>query len=135
MSEENVEVIERAYDAWHQFGLDAFMEYWGEDARWRSIVGAPDDHGPMLARPAVRAFIEDWLDTFAEFRVELVEVTDVDEDTVVAELRYGGRTRQSDVDLPGTPMAAVFIVRNGRIVDGGEYETLAGALEAAGVSE
>jgi ketosteroid isomerase-like protein len=133
MSRQNVEVIERAYEAWHQSGLDAFMEYWEEDVRWHSIEGAPDDRGPMHGRAAVRAFIEDWLVTFAEFRVDLVELTDVDEETVVATLRYGGRTKHSDVDLPGTPMAAVFIVRNGRIVDGGEYETRAQAMEAAGL--
>jgi len=135
MSGENVELIKRAYEAWHVAGLDAFTQYWGEDARWRSIEGAPDDRGPIRGRAAVRAFVEDWQDTFAEFRVDLVELIDVDEERVVAALRYGGRTKQSNVELPGTPMAAVFVIRHGQIVDGGEYETLAQALEAAGLSE
>jgi ketosteroid isomerase-like protein len=135
MSEENVEVIKRAYEAWHVAGLDAFTEYWGQNARWRSIEGALDDRGPIHGRAAVHAFIEDWLNTFAEFRVELVELIDVDEERVVATLRYSGRTKHSDVELPGTPFAAVFVVRDGQIVDGGEYETRAQALEAAGLSE
>ena len=135
MSEENVEVIMRAYKAWHVAGLDAFTEYWAENARWRSIEGAPDDRGPIHGRAAVRAFLKDWLDTFAEFHVEVVELIDVDEERVVATLRYGGRTKHSDVELPGTPFAAVFILRRGQIVGGGEYETRAQALEAAGLRE
>ena len=130
-----MELIKRAYEAWHVAGLDAFTEYWGENARWRGIEGAPDDRGPIRGRAAVHAFIEDWLDTFAEFRVDLVELIDVDEEKVVATLRYRGRTKHSDVDLPGTPFAAVFVVRQGRIVDAGEYETLAEALKAAGSRE
>jgi ketosteroid isomerase-like protein len=135
MSTESVEVVKRAYDVWHRAGLDAFMEYWAEDARWRSIEGAPDDRGPIHGRAAVRAYIEDWQETFAEFRVDLVELIDVNEETVVATLRYGGRTKHSDVELPGTPFAAVFVVRDGQIVDGGEYETRAQALKAAGPAE
>lgn len=133
MSEENLELIKRAYEAWHVAGLDAFTEYWAEDARWRSIEGAPDDRGPIHGRAAVHAFLEDWLDTFAEFHVDLVELIDVDEERVVATLRYGGRTKHSNVELPGTPFAAVFIVRHGQIVDGGEYETPGEALKAVGL--
>lgn len=135
MSTASVEVVKRAYDVWHRAGLDAFTEYWAEDARWRSIEGAPDDRGPIRGRAAVRAYIEDWLDTFAEFRVDLVELIDVDDETVVATLRYGGRTKHSGVVLPGTPFAAVFVVRDGQIVDGREYETRAQALKAAAPSD
>ena len=127
MAQENADLIRRAYDAWHRKGLDAFMEYWAEDARWRSIEGAPDDHGPIHGRPEVRAFIEDWMETLAEFRVDLVELTEVGGEVVIATLRYSGRSAHSAVELPGTPMAAVFVVRNGQIVDGGEYETRAQA--------
>jgi ketosteroid isomerase-like protein len=135
MSEENAEVIKSAYAAWHREGLDAFAEYWAEDTRWRSIQGAPDDRGPMHGRAVVRAYIEDWLETFDDFRVDLVELIDVGKGQVVATLSYSGRTKHSDVKLPGTPFAAVFVVRDGRIVDGGEYETVEEALEAARVSE
>ena len=135
MSEENVQVIERAYQAWHRAGLDAFMEYWAEDTRWRSIQGAPDDRGPMHGRAVVRAFIEDWLDTFDDFRVELVELIDAGDQQVVATLSYSGRTKHGEVKVPGIPFAAAFVVTDGRIVDGGEYETLEEALQAAGLRD
>jgi ketosteroid isomerase-like protein len=134
MSEQSSQVIKRAYDAWHLDGLDAFIEYWAEDVRWRSIEGAPDDRGPMHGRAAVRAYIQDWQDTFDEFHVDLVELTVVDERTIIATLRYGGRAKHSGVELPGTPFAAAFVVRNGRIASCSEYETRAQALEAAGLA-
>jgi ketosteroid isomerase-like protein len=132
-SQESLEVIKRAYRAWHEEGLDAFTQYWAEDVRWRSIEGAPDDRGPMNGRAAVRAYIQDWVNTFAEFRVDLVELIEVDDETVVATLRYRGRTKHSDVQLPGTPFAAVFAVRDGQIAGCREYETRAQAIEAAGL--
>ena len=76
MSQENVEVIERAYAAWNQTGLDAFSEYWAENTQWRSIEGDPVYRGPMHGRDAVRAYLEDWLDMFDDFRVEPVELVD-----------------------------------------------------------
>lgn len=128
---ESVQVIKRAYDAWHRQGVDEFIGFCAEDVHWRSIEGAPDDRGPMQGRDAVRAYIEDWHDTFDQFHVDLVELVAVGTDTVVAALRYGGRARQSGVELPGTPFAAVFVVRGGEIAGCSEHETLEQALEAA----
>ena len=95
MSEKGSSVIERAYAAWSADGLDAFFAHWAVNAAWRSIPSAADDRGPMHGRHAVHAYLDDWLETFDDFRVELVEVTDVGEDQVVAVLRYGGRAKRS----------------------------------------
>jgi ketosteroid isomerase-like protein len=132
MSEEIEEVIRRAYEAWHLKGLDAFAEFWADDVRWRSIEGAPDDRGPMRGRPAVRAFIQDWVETFDHFYVDVVEIVKVDAKTAVAALRFGGRARHSGIELSDTRFAAVFVVEAGRIVDCAEFESRSKALEAAG---
>jgi ketosteroid isomerase-like protein len=134
MTEKNVALIQQAYAAWNRAGLDAFSEYWAEDARWQSIPGAPDDRGPMRGWSHVRAYLEDWLETFDDFRVEPVELIDAGAGRVVAVLRYSGHIRHSDMEVPGL-LAALFVVRHGRIVDGGEYETRAQALEAATLSD
>jgi ketosteroid isomerase-like protein/ribosomal protein S18 acetylase RimI-like enzyme len=135
MSEKGSSVIERAYAAWSADGLDAFFEHWAVNADWRSIPGAADDRGPMHGRHAVHAYLDDWLETFDDFRVELVEVTDVGEDRVVAVLRYGGRAKRSGMEIPSSSEAAVFVVRRGQIVGGGEYATRADALKATELSE
>ena len=134
MSEKNVEAIERAYAAWNEAGVDAFLECWAENTQWRSVPGDPVYRDPMLGKDAVRAYLKDWLDTFEDFRVEPVELIDVGEEQVVGTLRYSGRARHSDVKVDSL-FAAVFVIRHGQIVGGGEYETRTQALEAAGLSE
>ena len=134
LTDENVEAIERAYAAWNEAGVDAFLEYWAENTEWRSVPGDPVYRDPMLGKDAVRAYLQDWLDTFEDFRVEPVELIEVGTGQVVGTLRYSGRARHSDVKVDSL-FAAVFVIRHRQIVDGGEHETQAQALEAAGVSE
>jgi ketosteroid isomerase-like protein len=134
MSRENVETIERAYAVWKEAGVDAFLEYWAANAEWRSIPGDPVYRDPMHGKDAVRAYLEDWLDTFEDFGVEPVELIDVGEEQVVGTLRYSGRARHSDAKVDSL-FAAVFVIRHGQIIGGGEYETQKQALEAAGLRE
>ena len=46
---------------------DAFLECYTDDIDYRAAEGAPDDHGPIKGKGALRAFVQDWLDTFDEF--------------------------------------------------------------------
>lgn len=55
MSEENVEVVKDALDAFGRGGLDAMADYWTEDVEHRAVEGAIDDRGPMHGKAAVRA--------------------------------------------------------------------------------
>ena len=133
MSRENVEVVKDAYRVFADEGLDRFLEHWTDDLDHRSIEGAPDDRGPIHGREALRAYVEDWIETFDLFRIEPVELIDADGDVVVAVLRYGGRARLSGVETDET-FGVVFEIRDGRIVRGREYATREKAREAAGLS-
>jgi ketosteroid isomerase-like protein len=133
MSRENVAVVEDAYRAFADQGLDRFLDHWSADLDHRSIEGAPDDRGPIHGRDAMRAYVEDWIETFDLFRIEPVELIDADGDVVVAVLRYGGRARLSGVETDET-FGVVLEVRDGRIARGREYATREEALEAAGLS-
>jgi ketosteroid isomerase-like protein len=133
MSEKNVEIVKVAYEAFASGGLDRWMEQFAEDVDYRAVEGAPDDIGPIHGREALRAWLQDWIDTFDEFFFEPVELIDAGEDTVVAVERYGGRAKLSRVATDQTG-AVVFTVRDGKIVRGREYPRLERALEAAGLS-
>src|SRR3954468_19825740 len=102
MSQENVEVVDDAYRAFADEGLDRFLEHWTDELDHRSIPGAPDDRGPIHGKAAMRAYVQDWVDTFDEFRIEPVELLPVGEDLVVAVLRYGGRAKLSGVEADET---------------------------------
>ena len=101
MSQENVvAIVEDAYEALASGGLDQFIEHWSDDLDHRAIKGAPDDPGPIHGKDAMRAYVQDWMDTFDEFWIEPVELIDAGDGVVVALLRFGGRAKLSGIE-PG----------------------------------
>jgi ketosteroid isomerase-like protein len=134
MSEENVEVVRKAYEAFAREGLDRFMEHFADDVDYRAVEGAPDDSGPIHGTDAVRAWLQDWIDTFDEFWFEPIELIDAGEDTVVAVERFGGRAKLSGVETDQTE-AVVYSIRDGKLARCREYATRHEALEAVGLSE
>jgi ketosteroid isomerase-like protein len=134
MSEENVEVVKVAYEAFARGGLDRFIEHFTDDVDYRAVEGEIDDSGPIHGKDALRAYLQDWIDMFDEFRMELVKLIDAGADTVVALERYGGRARLSSVETDQL-LGDVFTIRAGKIARCREYGTLAQALEAAGLRE
>jgi ketosteroid isomerase-like protein len=134
MSQENVAAVEAALNAFAREGLDALAEYWADDIDHRAIEGSVDDRGPMKGKDAVRAYVQDWLDTFDDLSVEPVELLDAGEGRVIAVLRLSGRAKLSGVETDLT-YAAVYTIRDGKIARGREYAARAEAIEATGLSE
>ena len=73
------------------------MEHFTDDVDYRA-----DDTGPIHGKDALRAFFQDWVDTFDSFRMEPLELIDAGEDTVVAVERFGGRAKLSGVETDQT---------------------------------
>ena len=134
MSQENVEIVREAAAAFNRGDLDAWLEYLADDIDYRAIEGAPDDPGPMHGKDAVRAYAQDWLDMFDEFRSEAVELIDAGEDRVIAVTKISGRAKLSGVETDLT-YAALYTIRDGKVARGREYWTKEQALEAAGLRE
>ena len=130
MSQENVEIVKVAYEAFARGGLDRYMEHFTDDVDYRTVEGAPDDSGPIHGKDAVRAWLQDWIDTFDEFWFEPVELIDAGEDTVVAVERFGGRAKLSGIETDQTE-AVVYSIRGGKLARCREYPNRAEALEAA----
>jgi ketosteroid isomerase-like protein len=129
-----VEVVRVAYEAFAREGLDRFTEHFTDDVDYRAVEGAPDDRGPIHGKDAVRAWLQDWIDTFHEFWFEPIELIDAGEDTVVAVERFGGRAKLSGVETDQTE-AVVYSIRDGKLARCREYATRHEALEAVGLSE
>ena len=133
MSEENVEIVRQAAAALNRGDLDTWVESCADDIDYRAIEGALDDHGPIHGKDAMRAHVQDWLDTFDDLRIEPVELIDTGED-VIAGTRISGRAKLSGVETDLT-YAVLYTIRDGKIARGREYWTKEQALEAAGLSE
>ena len=108
--------------------------YWTDDIDYRAVEGALDDHGPIHGKDALRAFMQDWLDMFDDFRAEPVELIEAGEDKVIAVVRISGRAKLSGVETDLT-YAELSTLRDGKIARGRQYWTRDEALEAAGLSE
>ena len=118
--------------AYNRGDLDALSEFWTDDIDYRAVEGALDDRGPIHGKAEMRAYLQDWLDTFDDLKVEPLELIDAGDDQVVAVLRFGGRAKLSGVETDLT-YAALYTIRDGKIARGREYWTRDEALEAAGL--
>jgi ketosteroid isomerase-like protein len=114
--------------------FDLMLTGWADDIDYRAAEGALDDHGPIHGKAEMRAYVQDWLDTFDQLKVEPLEVIDAGQDQVIAVLRSSGRAKLSGVETDLT-YAALYTFRDGKIAVGREYFTRAEALEAAGLRE
>ena len=135
MSQENVEVVKVAYEAFARGGLDRFAEHFTDDVEYHVLAGADDlIHGPIHGKDALRAWLQDWIDMFEGFSMQLVELIDAGGITVFTAERYGGRARLSGVETDSANWT-VFTIHDGKIAGGRECETREQALEAAGLRE
>src|SRR5687767_12541672 len=120
MSQENVEVVRRNYEAFAEGGIDGWLEHWSDDLDHRTLRAGIDDSGPVRGKEAMRAHIQDWMDTFDEFWFGPVELIDAGEETVVAVERFSGRAKLSGIETEQT-CGVVFTIRDGKIARCREY--------------
>jgi len=128
------EVFDETQHLTGQSWLDYWYEnVWADDIDYRAIEGAPDDVGPIQGRDAMRSYVQDWIDTVADFTVETDEAIDAGGGTFVAVLRISGKIRGGDT-LVQQQLAVVWTFKDGKIVRGREYRTREEALSAAGLA-
>jgi len=132
MSQENIEVVQRQFRTWNAGDFDQWAETWTHDVEVVAPKGWPEGEG-FRGLDAWRRQAERLRDTWAEARVEIDEIRSV-EDRVLVRIRYV--TKGADTGLPfETPMAAVFLMKEGKIARGEYFWKIDEALEAAGLSE
>ena len=134
MSQENVETVRRAMQAYDDLGLDGLTEFLDADINWRAAEGAPDDTGEINGIEAMRRYLGDFPETFDDLTVTPTEMRDLSDDRVFAALRMKGRARLSGVETE-ICFAVVYTLRDGKIVRGREYLNRADALKAVGPEE
>jgi uncharacterized protein len=131
MSEENVELIRRAYEAVARSDLDTANSYMHPEVEFHTYARSPAA-GVYRGREAVRRYNEDLFATFESIRFELNEIVDAGERVVVLSTQHAvpkGGQREMHVQI-----AEVWTVRDGLLAERRSYPTRAEALEAAGLS-
>ncbi len=131
MSQENVELTRRAFQAFTDRDLDALMAMLDDDVEAVPILAAME--GGYHGHDGIRRWWASLLGTFPDFDAEVVEVRDAG-DLTVAALRVRGHGLESD-----TPFDAAFWqvsrFRHGKCIGWRVYTSESEALEAVGLSE
>ena len=132
MSQDSVEIVRTAYDAFAQGDMPTVL---GQlDPAVVSYTASPlPDAGEHQGHEGFLQWVEDWTAAFDQFEMDAEEYTEVGQNVIV-------RARQRATGASsGTPVEQTFwllhVLRNGRISRIGIHATEDQALEAAGQSE
>ena len=128
-----MEIVRRATEAFSRGALDEALESWAPDA----VLDWSNSHGleavVVRGRSEIRAYMEQFRETFEGIAIELEDIVEVADGVVVAENLAYVRGRDG---LEVTARSAWLItLRNGRQTSLTLYQSKAEALEAAGLSE
>ena len=134
MSQENVEMVRRAFEEFNRDGVDAmFDSYWDPEIVWDMTPTGIPGYGIYSGYDEVKAFFADWYSAFDGLEVEIEELVDRgDRVLVMARQRGRGVTSLAEVELA---IAVVLTLRVGKVVRADNYLDRSLALEAAGLTE
>jgi ketosteroid isomerase-like protein len=130
LSQEDVEIVRRAFAAGESDGLDGLLPYLDPDIEW-TTTGAFVEAGTYRGHEGVRRYLGAMYDEFEELRNELVEVIEAGSQFVVVS-RITGRGKRSGAPVE-LILASIGSVSDGKIVRIRNYPSREKALEAAGL--
>jgi ketosteroid isomerase-like protein len=128
MSEENVEIVHRVFEALNRGDLDALVEAYDPEVEIVTLM-LGTHHGPEGARQA----IEEGRRNLRGWELDPNELIDAG-DSVIAIAHIRGAGQHSGIAL-GDLMALSFTIRNGLIIRQQSFRSKEEALEAAGLRE
>jgi len=133
MSQENVEIVRRAHDAFNRRDLDAYLALHDPDEEFTPYERAIEGLGPYRGHDDVRRWWEEALEVLPDLKVELNEVRDLGDLTLVRGC-LRGQGAGSGASFERTYWG-LFRCRDKRIVWWHAFQSEAEALKAAGLSE
>jgi len=135
MSQENVEIVRRWYEVATSkadllAAMPRTMAFCHPDVEW----SAPEDGTTYRGREGVRQRLEEWLNSFDDYRYEIHRIIDCGNDEVLVEAIEVARGATSGAEVRSTHYE-LLTIRDGMIVRIREFYDEGKALEAAGLSE
>ena len=136
MSQENVETIRRAVEAWNSDDLDAFLAELDAQVEWHPSIEPALEGRETTYRGhegARRAWDEYRGEAWGGLTAQIEEIRDLgDSVLVLGHLDVTGRTTGLEF---GEELGMLVIFRGGKILRSQDFLSHAEALEAAGLSE
>jgi ketosteroid isomerase-like protein len=133
MSQENVELVRAAYDAYNRDGINGILGYLDPEVEWRNPAESPNA-GVFVGHEGVVEWQRMVDDAFKEMHFEPERINELPDGRVLALVRFRFRapTTGSGVEIP---FAHLITWRDGKATAFSMYTSEAAALEAAGLRE
>jgi ketosteroid isomerase-like protein len=129
MSDENVELVRRAYEAFNRGDLEAMVADFVRNFEYVPTGAIPGTRHVYRGPQGWREFVGWLFDEFDDARVEIRELIETD-DQVLAAACLRGRGKQSGAEA-SWDMFFLWTIRQGRVVHGQGFMGREDALEAA----
>ena len=133
MSQKNVEIAKRVWEAVERSDTDAIFALFDPDIVWDQSTLPSPTAGIYHGHHGVRQLFQNWLETFETFEMHPETFIDAGQ-TVVVGIQIGGRGKASGAAVEMRRWN-VYRIQNGLVVRIDLFETKAEALEAAGLQE
>jgi uncharacterized protein len=132
MSEENVEVVRRMYNAFHSGDADGALAHFDPEVVVDASKARPDG-GRGQGREQLNVIVAAWMGTWDEWHEEIEEMRDLGSQVLVLSVQRG-RGKGSGVEVEAR-YALLYDVHGGKITRLVMYADQAQAVEAAGLRE
>jgi ketosteroid isomerase-like protein len=133
MSQDNVEVVRRAFESFNRRDLAAAVDAFDPDAEWVPYLAALEE-GIYRGRDQIEGMWREVIRDVPDFHIELIDVVAEGADIVVVEVNFLGMGRTSGADISTTVYQAASF-RDGKVVRVQGFRTAPEALEAVGLRE
>jgi len=133
MSQKNVEVVRQFYDAYNARDGAAWSGLIADDFRFESAFVGVEGRVYEGASGFSRYFA-DLGEAWEHFSLELQELLEAGQDRVLGLMKVHGRGRASGVEIDPS-IAAVFHLRNGKLIPLETFMDPSEAIDAVGLSE
>jgi ketosteroid isomerase-like protein len=132
MSQENVEVVRRMYDAFHTGDAEGALAHFDPHVIVDASRSGRPDIGIGRGPEQVRRMVISWVGTWDQWREEIEEMRDLGSQVLVLTVQHG-RGRGSGVEVEAS-YAVLYDLHGGKITRMALYREPADALQAAGRS-
>jgi uncharacterized protein len=129
MSQENVEVVRKAVEAFIEGDFDRALDFFDAEVVYEVTSATGPEPGVYQGHDGLRRAFGPWMASWDEYEFGLHELIDAG-DHVVAVGWDRGRAKASGVPVERPDVAFVYEVRNGTIVNAWMYATKADAFAA-----
>jgi len=136
MSQENVEVVQAAFEAWQRDDFDAFLSVIHPNIEWHAVLQRLVEGPESLYRghDGMRRFWSDYRTELSHMQVEAQGLRDVGDDRVLLLVRFQWRGVASGIEME-SPVGLVMTLRDGKVIRSFDYLSHQEALEAVGLEE